>query len=56
MGAASKQLAGSGGGGAIKTEIIVKKGGWDRSYGVRAILEEDIARPGHPLRVETVNN
>ena len=34
---------------------MVKRGGWVRCSDVRVLFQEDPARPGHPLRVETVN-
>ena len=33
----------------------MKSEGWDCCSDVRVLFEEDPARPGHPLRVETVN-
>ena len=49
-----------GGGGRAGVHCTVKhanykRWGWDRSLDVRTLFEGDLARPGHPLRVETEN-
>ena len=47
--------SGHGGGGRTQKTTNIKRWGWDRSSEVRTLFEGDLARPGHPLRVETKN-
>ena len=49
-----------GGGGRVGVSRIVKhanykRWGWDRSSDMQMLFEGDLAKPGHPLRVETEN-
>ena len=48
---------GGGRGGGRRTEKTTnnKRWGWDQSSKVRTFFEGDLARPGHPLRVEIEN-
>ena len=48
---------GGGRGGVHRTvkHANYKRWGWDQSSDVRTLFEGDPARPGHPLRMETVN-
>ena len=48
-------VGGRGGGRRTQKTTNIKRWGWDRSSEVRTLFEGDPARPGHPLRVETVN-
>ena len=46
---------GRGGGHRTQKTTNIKRWGWDRSSEVRTLFEDDPARPGHPLHVETEN-
>ena len=40
----------------IKTRTSIKNKKWDGPLDVRILFEDDLARSGHPLCVETMNN
>ena len=46
---------GYGGGRRTQKTTSIKRWGWDRSSEVRTLFEGDLARPGHPLHMETKN-
>ena len=46
---------GRGGRRHIQKTTNIKRWGWDRSSDVRMLFEDDPAKPGHPLCVETSN-